>query len=124
MNPDFEQIDKALMEIKINAEHLRKLLPPQRLTVVYLISGLSVNDGSNTLIINDIDKVNLTYKLYRIEARIRILARRFPESHHICLFACARRSLSTFKLTANDKMAFDAAIQASLSPDVAQEVIR
>jgi hypothetical protein len=62
--------------------------------------------------------------MFRIEARIRILARRFPESHHICLFACAKRSPSTFRLTSNDRLAFDAALQASLTPEVANEVIR
>jgi hypothetical protein len=91
---------------------------------MYLVSGLAVNDGSHSIFVNEVDKVNLTYKLYRIEARIRILARRFPESHHVCLFASAKRSPSTFKLTQNDKIAFDAALQSSLLPDIAQEVLR
>ena len=69
-----------------------------------------MNDGSHCLFINEVDKLNLSYKLYRIEARIRILARRFPETHHVCLFASARRSPSTFKLTENDRMAFESAL--------------
>lgn len=68
--------------------------------------------------------MHLSYKMFRIEARIRILARRFPETHHICLFACARRSPSSFRLTPNDRLAFDAVLQASLTPEVANEVIR
>jgi hypothetical protein len=70
---------------------------------MYLVSGLAVNDGSHSIFVNEVDKVNLTYKLYRIEARIRILARRFPESH-VCLFASA--------------------LQSSLLPVIAQEVLR
>jgi len=124
INPESSQIEQAFIDIKLNAEGLRKLLPPQRLVVVYLISGLAVNDGSNTMIINELDKQTLTYKLFRAEARIRLLARRFPESHHICLFANVRRGLTSFKLGENDRIAFNNALQSSLTPEIANEVVR
>ena len=60
--------------------------------------------------------------IYRIEARIRILARKYPNTHHICLFASCRILPSSQRLKGKDADALMDTMQASLHAEIKKEI--
>ena len=90
VNPDYETLDKMLQTVQQTAIANQKAKPEKKMTVFYFFSGIAINDGSHSLLVNEVDPKTQFYQVYRIEARIRILARRYPNTHHICLFASCR----------------------------------
>ena len=92
------------------------------MTVFYFFSGIAINDGSHSLVVNEVDPKTQFYQIYRVEARIRILARRYPQTHHICLFASCRILPSSQRLKGKDADALMDTMQGSLHSEIKKEI--
>ena len=58
---------------------------------MYFFAGHGVQDmGQQTLVINEYDKGTTFYKLWRVEAMIRMFAALFPRSYHFAIYAACR----------------------------------
>lgn len=49
------------------------------------------SQGKQTLLTNELAKKGVKfYQLFRVEDKIRALASSYPNTYHLCLFACCR----------------------------------
>ena len=94
----------------------------RKLIVFFFFSGIAINDGSHSLVINEVEPQTQFYKIYRMEARIRILARKYSNTHHVCLFASCRILPSSQRLKGKDADALMDTMQASLHAEIKKEI--
>ena len=81
----------AMMSIK------KKMMnnPVKKYLVIYVIAGYGcIEDGQQTIALNEYNCITGFYKLFPMEAQIRQLASDYPNSYHISIFACCRDILT------------------------------
>ena len=74
--------------------------PEENHTVIYTIAAHGIlRDGKQTVLINEYDKKTGFYKVWNVEANIRLLASTFHNTYHIAFFACCREFYNTARHT-------------------------
>ena len=53
INPDYETLDKMIKTVQTNAARLDQ--KEKKLTIFYFFSGIAINDGSHSLVINEVE---------------------------------------------------------------------
>ena len=85
--PDYSTVMKTKKQLvaKLKKSKHKKTL------VSYVFAGHGMQEGgTQVVVINDFDKQQGFYRLWKCENMIRTLARMFPNSFHLAFFACCR----------------------------------
>ena len=74
--------------------------PEENYTIIYTIAAHGIlRDGKQTVLINEYDKKTGFYKVWNVEANIRLLASTFHNTYHIAFFACCREFYNSARHT-------------------------
>ena len=91
INPKAMECARAISKIK---KHLQNT-PEVNSFIFYCVAGHGmVAAGEQQLLINEYKKQTTFYKMVGIEADIRDMAKKFPNSYQVALIACCREVLS------------------------------
>ena len=93
--------DPSLQDIKLMKRKLDKRLRlgklgpvKTRYTIIWLFAGHGLlADGGQAIVLNEFDPKKKFYKLFAAEKNIRTIADAYPNTYHVCIFACCRQLL-------------------------------
>ena len=92
--PQYSDVTKAKKKI---TERLR-LKPDKKHSIIVVTAGHGmIFNGSQALLLNQFEKSTQFYKMWAVEISVRDIARAFPNSHIIAIFACCREIFNPVK---------------------------
>ena len=96
-DPIYLKIDKVKKQFLMKKFRMK---PEENYTVIYTIAAHGIlRDGKQTVLINEYDKKTGFYKVWNVEANIRLLASTFHNTYHIAFFACCREFYNSARHT-------------------------
>ena len=91
-NPTLKEVNKAFSVIFQKLKAGKKASKKVNYLVIVFIAGHGVlKDGGQIILLNEFDRLNGYYKTYKIEVQLRWLAKNFPNSYIVGIFACCRQ---------------------------------
>ena len=86
---------KKVNKVMANIHRRIKENKQTRYFVIYVLASHGmVNGGQQMIVLNEFNKASGFYKIFGIEAKIRLIASECPNSYQIALFACCREIMT------------------------------
>ena len=86
---------KQVMEAQQELVKCLRKKPEEQVFIMYLFASHGGEfEGRQVIVINEFDKNNKFYKLYHSEKVIRLMAKNYSHSYHLCFYACCRENIS------------------------------
>ena len=97
-DPSFKDIDKLKKQLLKDLKAWKKENKKPLVVYIFASHGIQEN-GSQGVVVNEFDKKTQYYKIWKVEAMIRLFAKLFPNSYHLSFFACCREVYDPFRHT-------------------------
>ena len=95
-NPSEAELRKSIESLKVRFRKTKN--SDERLAVVYVFVCHGIHlDGKQIVVLRDCNEKTGYYKTYNAEDNIRQYAKYFPNTSHICIFACCREKFDLAK---------------------------